>query len=207
MFNRMVQLTCRTAIVLAASATLAHAHHPMGYTTPATALEGLLSGLGHPILGVDHLVFIVAAGVLAARLRGGLLMPLLFVVASNLAVALRAGGAPWSMSELWVAGTLIALGAVMVAMPAARRGLVAVLFAVSGALHGYALAEAIVGAEQTPLFAYFAGLTVIQCAIAYTAAAATAWLARRHPQLQTQRLAGMAVGAAGIVFAGFALLG
>ena len=88
----------------------AHAHHAMDYRLPATALEGLLSGLGHPIIGIDHLLFILGAGVLAARLERGHWLPFLFVFASMLAAAARVSGAPWEMSELWIAGSLIVLG-------------------------------------------------------------------------------------------------
>lgn len=31
------------------------AHHAMGNTTPNTFAEGLVSGLAHPIIGLDHL--------------------------------------------------------------------------------------------------------------------------------------------------------
>ena len=58
------------ALVLAAtiaSVAAAHAHHVMGGQTPATFVQGLLSGFGHPIIGIDHLAFIVAMGVAAHR--------------------------------------------------------------------------------------------------------------------------------------------
>ena len=38
----------------------AEAHHVMGGRMPSTFMEGLLSGLGHPVVGLDHLAFIVA---------------------------------------------------------------------------------------------------------------------------------------------------
>ena len=40
----------------------AHAHHPMGGATPANFSQGFLSGLAHPIIGLDHLVFVIAIG-------------------------------------------------------------------------------------------------------------------------------------------------
>ena len=42
------------------------AHHPLGGRLPANLLEGLMSGLAHPIIGIDHFVFVMAAGLLAA---------------------------------------------------------------------------------------------------------------------------------------------
>jgi urease accessory protein len=203
----LITLLHRAVILFVVSVSSAHAHHVMNYRMPATALEGLLSGLGHPVIGLDHLLFILGAGVLAGQLRRGIVLPLFFVVASVLAVAARAGGAPWALSELWIAGSLVALGALMLAMRVPGRGLVAALFLVAGALHGYALAEGIVGAERTPLFAYFAGLAVIQSLIALAAWASSAWFAAHRPQLPLQRLVGAGVGAAGLYFFGMIAFG
>jgi len=196
----------RVAALHIAGTSLAHAHHVMDYAMPVTALDGFLSGLGHPVIGLDHLLFIAGAGVLAAPLRRGFLLPLVFVVGSMLAAAARVGGTDWSMSESWIALSLIALGALMLAARVPKRSWIAGLFLVSGALHGYALAESIVGAERTPLLAYFVGLTVIQCAIALAACAATAWLAEHRPRLPLQRIVGAIVGATGLVFVGMTAL-
>ena len=151
MLHQMIGLLCRAAVLLLAGASLAHAHHVMDYATPATALEGLLSGLGHPVIGIDHLLFIAAAGVLAARLKRGFLLPLVFVVASVAVAGMRYLGVDVRLDELWIAGSLVVLGAIMLAAREPSGGVVAGLFLVTGALHGYALAEAIVGAERTPL--------------------------------------------------------
>jgi len=197
----------RAAVLLLAGASpLAHAHHAMDYEIPATALEGLLSGLGHPVIGVDHLLFILGAGVLAARLERGYLLPLVFVVASVSVAGMRYLGVDVGLDELWIAGSLVVLGAIMLAASVPGRGVVAGLFLVAGALHGYALAEAIVGAERTPLFAYLAGLTLIQSAIALAAWWVAIWLASHRPRVPFQRLVGATVVAAGLVFAGVAAL-
>lgn len=206
MSNRLFGLLCRAVLLLGFSISLAHAHHPMDYALPATALDGFLSGLGHPVIGLDHLLFIAGAGVLAAPLHRGLLLPLAFIVMSMMAAGARAAGADWAMAEIWVALSLIALGALMLAARDPKRSWVAALFAVSGALHGYALAESIVGAEPTPLFAYFIGLTIIQCAIALSAWAAATWIAAHRPQLPLRPVVGTVIGAAGLVFAGMAAL-
>ena len=47
--------------------------------TPTTLYEGLVSGLAHPVIGLDHLAFIVAAGLIAAVAGMSLFAPLLFV--------------------------------------------------------------------------------------------------------------------------------
>jgi urease accessory protein len=50
---------CRTALaaLLLLYTTAAFAHHVMGGETPSTFVDGLLSGIGHPIIGADHLAF------------------------------------------------------------------------------------------------------------------------------------------------------
>ena len=45
------------------------AHHVMGGRMPASFSEGLLSGFGHPIIGLDHLAAVLAVGCLAAAHR------------------------------------------------------------------------------------------------------------------------------------------
>src|SRR4051812_50156559 len=83
-------------LILAATAAGAEAHHVMGGTTPQTLAQGLLSGLAHPVIGLDHLAFTVAAGLLAARLAPPLapavLMPLAFLVAGAVGAGLHPSG-------------------------------------------------------------------------------------------------------------------
>ena len=56
------------ALAAALAAEPALAHHVMGGAMPATFGQGLLSGLGHPIIGLDHLAALVGAGLVAARI-------------------------------------------------------------------------------------------------------------------------------------------
>ena len=49
---------------LSLSSGTAFAHHAMDYQMPQTFVQGLLSGFGHPIIGPDHLAFILAIGLI-----------------------------------------------------------------------------------------------------------------------------------------------
>ena len=69
------------------SAEPAFAHHVMGGRMPATFAEGLLSGLGHPVIGLDHFAAVVAVGCLAAAHRAGAALAIGFVVAMMAGVA------------------------------------------------------------------------------------------------------------------------
>ena len=173
------------------------AHHPMGGRVPANFIEGLLSGFGHPIIGLDHLAAVLAVGALAAAHRAGVALALGYVVAMIVGVVVHLQGVGLSGAELLVALSVILLGALLARKSVVQSGAVLGLFVLAGLLHGYALGESIVGAEQAPLAAYLIGLTVIQSAIALAAMYAAKFaLARREPL--TLRLAGATIAGIGI---------
>ncbi|MEL7048770.1 MAG: HupE/UreJ family protein, partial [Pseudomonadota bacterium] len=91
-------------------ATPALAHHPMGGAMPETLWHGLLSGLGHPVIGLDHLAFVIGVGVFSAIAGLGLVMPALFLVfmGGGLAVHLAAVDIP--AVELLIALSVVAVG-------------------------------------------------------------------------------------------------
>jgi urease accessory protein len=190
------------AAALTLVATLpAHAHHVMGGRMPATFAEGLLSGLGHPVIGIDHLAFIVAVGLAVGVAGLSLAMPAVFVVASAVGVAIHVSGANLPGAELVVAASVILAGGLLASGRAVRGapviGLVTwgALFAVAGLFHGYAYGESIFGAERTPLEAYLVGLVIVQTAIASGVA-----LAMRRPLTSSlsPRLAGAVIAGIGL---------
>jgi urease accessory protein len=77
-------------------------------------------------------------------------------------------------------------------------GAAAVLFAMVGVIHGYALGESIYGAERAPLYAYLIGLAVIQGVVALTATHVTRSLAHGSPDLSAVRLAGAGIAGIGL---------
>jgi len=154
-----------TVIVLAFPVTLS-AHHAMGGKLPASAVEGLLSGLSHPIIGLDHFFVILAAGILSARLPRGAWIPVAFVIASLLGTGLHVMRVDLAGAQVIVAGSVLCFGG---ALAIHRRGGLEALTAVAlaaGIFHGYTYAESIVGAEPAPLVAYLAGFTAVQLAVA-----------------------------------------
>lgn len=195
-FARVLTGTVALAAV-AGGVTPASAHHVMGGRLPATFMEGLLSGLGHPVIGLDHFAAVVAIGLIAGAHRAGPALVIGFVLAMMAGVALHVGGGTVPFAELLVALTVVMLGVIVVW----RRGIgvpVALgLFAATGLIHGYALGESIYGAERAPLAAYLAGLAVIQCAIALAAMAAGRAALRSNPHSIAPRLAGAAIAGAG----------
>lgn len=177
----------------------AAAHHPMGGATPAGFTDGLLSGLGHPVLGLDHLAFLLAVGVAAGVARMSLLAPALFVATSLAGVALHVAAVDIPAVEALVAGSVALAGVLLLLRPGrAPAAIWPALAALAGLVHGHAYGEAVVGAETTPILAYLLGLAVLQFAMVLGLAAAI-----RRAGVAAERLvpryAGIAVLAVGVV--------
>lgn len=173
------------------------AHHLMGGHLPVTVAQGLLSGLGHPVIGIDHFAAVVAVGCLAAAHRAGPALAVAFVVAMMGGVMLHLHGTTVPAAELLVAATVLMLGAVLLRRPHLPVAAALGLFVLAGLVHGYALGESIFGAERSPLLAYLVGLAAIQSAVAL-AAMALARAAMRAADVVKLRFVGAGVAGVGL---------
>ena len=139
------------------------AHHPfgMGDSSDLSFWQALLSGIGHPLLGPDHLLFMLGIAFVGLKKTKKWVIPLLVVglAGSGLVQLLPLPDliTPW-------AEALVSLSLVI-------EGLIVLNFINSKwllpmfALHGYLLGSTIVGAEPTPLVGYFMGLLLSQVAL------------------------------------------
>jgi urease accessory protein len=193
------RLIARTAIVVIAALvpTGASAHHVMGGQIPATFLQGLLSGLGHPVIGPDHLAFLLAIGIAVGVGGLNLALPALFVVAAAVGVALHVAAVDLPAAEIVVAVSVLLAGILIARGRPLPVWVWAALFTIAGLFHGYAYGESIVGAEATPLYAYLAGLILIQSALTIATALLARWRSERVSDLMP-RLAGVAIVVVGL---------
>jgi urease accessory protein len=175
----------------------AWAHHPMGGKLPQTFLQGLLSGFGHPVIGIDHLAAIVGVGILAALVGRSAAVVLAFSVSVIAGVGLHLSGVDLPASELFVGLTTLLIGALVILRQSMSAGRALLLFALAGLVHGYALGESIVGAEASPLVAYLLGLLIMQTAIGVVVYAAVRSLARWPARTTGLTVAGVLVALAG----------
>jgi len=166
--------------ILAASAALfatsANAHHVMGGEMPQTFMQGFLSGLGHPVIGLDHFAFVVAAGLIASAFSFGWALPLAFLVCGAVGAGLHLYGVSLDFAETLIALSVLLLGLVVAIRKPLPAALVVVLFGAAGFFHGYALMESMFGAEKTPLVAYCIGMVAIQYGVALGAMFGARWL-------------------------------
>ncbi|WP_108500446.1 HupE/UreJ family protein [Paracoccus indicus] len=128
----MRKLSAIAAATLLPATAFAHPGH-IDHGSP------LIQGLSHPVSGADHLLAMLAIGLLAAQMGGRaiLALPVSFVGAM-IAGGLLAGGNPLAGVEPMILASVVILG-VLVAM-AMRLPMVALvpMVAVFGAAHGWA---------------------------------------------------------------------
>ena len=188
-----------TAALLLLSTAPAFAHHAMGGETPTTLVQGLISGVAHPVIGFDHLAFIIAIGIASAFIGARFLMPLLFVGGTLAGCFLMLQGVALPLAEIVIAASVVLIGALILSGAAVPVSLYGALFALAGLFHGWAYGQGIIGAEQTPLAAYLAGFAAIQYVIAAAVVigARAAWQAANTVPL---RIAGGGIAGFGLAF-------
>lgn len=159
-------ITLLIGISLLLTAAPATAHHALGGETPSSFLEGFLSGIAHPVIGLDHFAFVVAVGLLAALKRRGVFIPVAFVLAALIGTGIHLISLDLPGAELVISASVLAFGVMLAMKDSPNLVAIVVLAATLGIFHGYAYGESIVGAEMTPLVAYLAGFTLIQLLVA-----------------------------------------
>ncbi len=159
-------------LLFAPSALLAHPGHDHG--------DSFASGLAHPLLGLDHLVAMLAIGVLAALLGGHArwAVPGSFLGGMLLFGILGVGGAESVLAEHMIIASLIILGAAMALAVRPPVAMIATFATVFGAAHGYAH-----GSEGTGDGGYLLGFMLSTAALHGAGFALGAWVATRGPWL------------------------
>ncbi len=154
------------AAMTAFAASKVLAHHPTGGEVPSTAWQGLLSGLGHPIIEIDHLLFLFGAAFVAAFVgaqpKRALFALAVYALAGMLGTVFRAGGIEWAMTEWLVPLSLLVLAFSLWLCWVPAGAITLVMVVIAGMGHGYAYGEAILGSEMGPLAWYLFGLFLIQ---------------------------------------------
>lgn len=207
--NKLRGAVAVAAGLLLAVSTSVFAHHPTGGMTPQTFSQGLLSGFGHPIIGLDHFAFLVVAMLLTYALKGTtrFLVPLAFIGATIGGTVLHLGAVNIPMSEMLVALSVVIGGVLALTRRYPGAFALSAIFAVSGILHGYAYGESIIGAETSPLIAYLVGFAAIQYALIVGGVLGLDKLAARSEsvRMMVARISGVAASLTGALFLALSL--
>ncbi len=192
-------------------ATPALAHHPLGGRLPANFFEGMMSGFGHPIIGFDHLAFVIASGLLAVGIARGILIPIAFVIATGIGAGIHLLAINLPIPEVVIAASVVLFGVLLFIQQnknlAINYMIISGLAALAGIFHGHAYGEGIFGAEPTPLVAYLTGFTIIQLAISLGIYFVTSKVIKSISLNFITRFAGLAIATTGLVFLSSAITG
>lgn len=190
-----------TALVLA-SAAPASAHHVMGGMSPSTLFEGLLSGLAHPVIEMDHLAFVIALGLAAAFTSDGLRLVALFVAGSLLGVIGNGLSTFVPNLELFVALSIVCVGIAFVSRRFGHSPAWWVFAAVAGLLHGFAYSESISASPWPAIATYLLGLALSQTMLAVMAKTFVDLMrVDQNTPLRGSRIVGGVLVAVGMAFA------
>lgn len=187
----MPALLALALLALLPDAALAHTGH--------AAAGGLASGFLHPLGGLDHVLAMVAVGLLAWTL-GGLalwLVPLAFVTAMAVGGMLGMAGATLPLVELGIGLSVVAIGGLValgLRLPTALAMGIAAVFAV---FHGHAH-----GTEMGPTgsaLGYGLGFVAATALLQATGILAGLGLGRLTAAGRLTRASGAAIAALGVL--------
>jgi len=193
-------------LFLMLAAAPASAHHPLAGRPMESFGDGLLSGIGHPILGFDHLLFVLVMGVAARQARIPSRGALSYVAAMLIGCVLSAEGAALPLRELLIAVSLLTVGGLLASARRVEPGSLMLIFAAFGLFHGAAFGDTIAGQEGGAalpvLTGYLIGLALLQTGLAYLAGLSAMRLLYSGRITATGlRLTGAVAAGAGLVFA------
>ncbi|MCC5883979.1 MAG: HupE/UreJ family protein [Halomonas sp.] len=190
--TRLALLTA-PALILLAGLAVAHPGHDHVHGS------GFAAGLAHPLLGLDHLLAMLAVGLWSLRQSRAfsLAAPILAAVGMLLGAGLAWSGFALPGVEFGIAMSVLLVGvliAALVKVPAPVGAAVVVLFML---FHGHAHGNEMPHGAST--LAYLAGFSLATLAITYAGRAAGVFLMVRENRIL--RVLGMAIAAAGALFA------
>lgn len=163
---------------------------------------GILSGFLHPILGLDHLLAMVAVGFLSAQMGGRAIwtVPTAFVGTMALGGILGILGVPLPAVEYGITGSVLILGLAILA----NRGLpewVAIAFVALFALfHGHAHGTELPALTETIglIIAYVTGFLFATAGLHVIGALIGIMASRSNSGKMIMRLAGLAIAIVGV---------
>ncbi|RVU36043.1 hydantoin utilization protein A [Hwanghaeella grinnelliae] len=190
-------------VLLTTFASPAFAHHAMGGAPMETFGDGLLSGIGHPLLGFDHLFFVVAMGIAALFTGRKYLTPAAYIGGMLIGCYAMYAGIGLPMKEAVIGLSLLVVGGIVLSGRGLSAGAFMALFLVFGLFHGSAFGDSMAAQEGgvggAVLIGYLIGLGALQYGVALAAGRVAETLFKvSSPKAIEARLAGAVVAGVGL---------
>lgn len=145
-----------------------YAHHPLGVENPYFLYEFFLSGIGHPIIGLDHLAFLITFAFFLSILKekGLILSNLLLFTFFGLLISFLKFTIP--LVEIMIALSILAFGLLLLFSQQTKYFMNIMVTCLFGVFHGYAYSDIMVYVNFYSLIVYLLGLVIIQLVIIFT---------------------------------------
>jgi urease accessory protein len=180
-------------VMMATSPALAH--------VDSGSISGFSAGFGHPIGGLDHVLAMVAVGILAAQLGGKSvwLVPASFVAMMFVGGLVGISGMALPFVELGILGSIVVLGSVIAAGRQMPMALAMTLVGMLAIFHGHAHGtEMPVNASGMEYAMGFIMSTATLHAVGISLSIAAQKMAEKAAPLAV-RASGMAIATAGVI--------
>jgi len=191
-------MTTRHKTLLASSAAIL----TLFAATPVFAHPGhggheLVDGWEHPFSGIDHLLAMVAVGLLAVRMGGKAIwiMPCTFMPSMLAGGMLAELGVPMPGVEWWISASVLVLGLMVAATAVVPLKYGAGLVALFALFHGHAHATEMNG---TSIAAYAVGF-ILATAVLHASGIAVGLAMKRWGRPMAMQVAGGAITAVGVL--------
>jgi urease accessory protein len=157
------------------------------FAHPGHAGSGFTAGLLHPLTGLEHLLALLAVGLWSRQLRHGAVLPPAFLVMMALGAACAGAGLALPALETSIAATVLLLGGLVACAPGVQRRVppqaAVVIVGACAFLHGLAHGTELSGMASGAGFLLASGALMLAGAV---------------PGARVRRMAGAAIGAAGL---------
>ncbi len=187
---------------LIASSVLLVAAAPALFAHPGHGEVGVVAGLAHPLLGVDHLLAMIAVGLMGVRCaqQPGNNRQALWQVPASFMVAMIGGGLlaliglPMPLAEWGIALSVLVFGVLIALAQAPRTWIACTVAGLFALMHGHAHVMEMSGSSVT---AYMGGF-LLMTAMLHAVGVAAGWYLTRAWQQSAVRAMGVGVALASV---------
>jgi len=174
------------------------AMQPLAAHTTGGAIGGLGSGLGHPFIGVDHLLAMLAVGMWAYQLGGSSVwkIPLAFVVTLLAGAGIGLAGLSLPFIEPMIAASVMVFGLLIAMRYRVAPVLACLMVALFALFHGYA--HGIEMPLATSPLTYVAGFSIATIGL-HGLGVMLAYVIHRTTHTMLLRVGGMGLASTGLL--------
>lgn len=164
---------------------------------------GILSGFLHPILGLDHLLAMVAVGLISAQIGGKAIwtIPTAFVVAMAVGGIIGLLAIPLPVVEYGITGSVLILGLALLANKKLPMWLIMIVVSLFAMFHGHAHGTELPELSQTIglIIAYVAGFLIATAGLHVVGALMGIMATRNKQGEMVLRIGGAVLAVVGVI--------